>query len=261
MNKAITLCIALLLACINVQAQHTIAIAVKKKDTNEPLASATATIKNLNKTIVADSAGLLKFNHIAAGTYTINVTFAGLKEKEIKVTVPQPINDPVVVFLTEDDVTQEEVVVQATRTSRTIANIPTRVEVVSGEELAEKGNMKPGEMRMLLSESTGIQTQQTSATSNSSSIRIQGLDGRYTQILKDGYPLYAGFSGGLSIMQIVPLDLRQVEVIKGSSSTLYGGGAIAGLVNLVSKVPTDKRELNFLANATSAKGLDLSGFY
>jgi iron complex outermembrane receptor protein len=88
--------------------------------------------------------------------------------------------------------------------------------------------MKPGDIRMMLNESTGIQTQQTSATSYNYSIRIQGLDGRYTQLLKDGFPLYAGFSGGLSLMQVTPLDLKQVEVIKGSSSTLYGGGAIAG---------------------------------
>jgi outer membrane receptor for ferrienterochelin and colicins len=152
-------------------------------------------------------------------------------------------------------------VVTTTRTSRTITNTPTRVEIISGEELEEKGNMKPGDIRMLLNESTGIQTQQTSATSYNASIRIQGLDGRYTQLLRDGLPLYGGFAGGLSLLQLAPLDLRQVEVIKGSASTLYGGGAIAGLVNLVSKTPTDKRELSFLANGTSAGGLDLSGFY
>ena len=121
--------------------------------------------------------------------------------------------------------------------------------------------MKPGDIRMLLNESTGIQTQQTSATSANASIRIQGLDGRYTQILKDGFPLYAGFSGGLGFLQTPPLDLKQVEVIKGSSSTLYGGGAIAGMVNLISKMPTEERELRFWANGTSAKGLDLNGYY
>src|SRR5690242_19320103 len=121
--------------------------------------------------------------------------------------------------------------------------------------------MKPGDIRMLLNESTGIQTQQTPATSYNSSIRIQGLDGRYTQVLRDGFPLYAGFSGGLSLMQVTPLDLKQVEVIKGSSSTLYGGGAIAGLVNLVSKVPGNKRELSFIVNGTSGKEWDASGFY
>src|SRR5690606_28439203 len=128
-------------------------------------------------------------------------------------------------------------------------------------ELAEKGNMKPGDIRMLLNESTGIQTQQTSATSYNSSIRIQGLDGKYTQLLRDGMPLYAGFSGGLSLMQIAPLDLKQVEVIKGGASTLYGGGAIAGLVNLISKTPQDDPELSFMLNGTSAMGLDASGFY
>ncbi|MCO5935460.1 TonB-dependent receptor plug domain-containing protein [Mucilaginibacter sp. RB4R14] len=58
------------------------------------------------------------------------------------------------------------------------------------------------------------------------------MDGKYTQIIRNGFP------GGLGLLQVAPLNLKQVEVIKGSSSTLYGGGAIAGLVNLVSKIPT-----------------------
>lgn len=154
-----------------------------------------------------------------------------------------------------------EVVISTTRTSRSIADVPTRIEIISSEELDEKGSMKPGDIRMLLAESTGIQTQQTSATSGNSTVRIQGLDGKYTQIIRDGFPLYSGFSGGLGLLQIAPLDLKQVEVIKGSSSTLYGGGAIAGLVNLISKTPVEARQLNFLANGTSALGYDLSGFY
>ncbi|MDP2058936.1 MAG: Plug domain-containing protein, partial [Flavobacteriaceae bacterium] len=118
------------------------------------------------------------------------------------------------------DEEMDEVIITATRSSRTIENTPTRLEAISGEELEEKGNMKPGDIRMMLNESTGIQTQQTSATSYNSSIRIQGLDGKYTQILRDGFPLYSGFSGGLGLLQVVPLDLKQVEVIKGASSTL-----------------------------------------
>jgi iron complex outermembrane receptor protein len=154
-----------------------------------------------------------------------------------------------------------EVVVSSTRSSRTLRNIPTRVEVINGEELEEKGNMKPGDIRMMLNETTGIQTQQVSATSANSSIRIQGLDGRYTQILKDGFPLYAGFSGGLGLLQTPPLDLKQVEIIKGASSTLYGGGAIAGLVNLISKTPTPERDFRLLVNGTSAGGFDINGYY
>ena len=159
------------------------------------------------------------------------------------------------------DHTEEEVIIQSTRSTRTFRNIPTRVEFIAGEELDEKANMKPGDIRMVLNESTGIQTQQTSATSANAMIRIQGLDGRYTQLLKDGFPLYAGFSGGLGLLQTPPLDLKQFEVIKGSASTLYGGGAIAGLVNLISRTPGEERELKFHLDATSAGGWNTSGFY
>lgn len=155
----------------------------------------------------------------------------------------------------------EEIVVTTTRSRRSFEQQPTRVEVLGSEELNEKANMKPGNIRMLLNESTGIHVQQTSATSFNSSIRIQGLDGKYTQLLRDGMPLYGGFSGGLSLLQVAPLDLKQVEVVKGSNSTLYGGGAIAGIVNLISKKPDGESERSLLLNGTSAGGLDTSGYF
>lgn len=161
----------------------------------------------------------------------------------------------------EEEEDLEEVQISSTRSNRSISDIPTRVEFIAGEELDEKANMKPGDIRMLLAESTGIQTQQTSATSANASIRIQGLDGRYTQVLKDGFPLYTGAAGGLGLLQTPPLDLKQAEVVKGSASTLYGGGAIAGLVNLISKTPGPEDELHLLLNGTSAGGLDVNGFY
>lgn len=168
--------------------------------------------------------------------------------------------------LTTDSVMEKEggelnEVVVSSRSNRTIEKTPTRVEVLSGEEIDEKSSMKPGDIRMMLNETTGIMTQQTSATSGNSTIRIQGLDGRYTQVLKDGFPAFPGAASGLGLLQTPPLDLRQVEIIKGSTSTQYGGGAIAGLVNLISKTPGDERELTFQANGTTTLGLDLNGFY
>ncbi|HUS02550.1 MAG TPA: TonB-dependent receptor plug domain-containing protein, partial [Chitinophagaceae bacterium] len=250
-----------LLSALNTYAQHTIKLSIKTKEEKIPLAGATAIISSINKTTIADSLGTAPFTNMAAGSYKIKISFIGMEEKEVAVIVPQTTTDPFEVLLEASGESEDEVIITSTRISRSISDIPTRVETISGEELTEKGNMKPGDIRMMLNESTGIQTQQTSATSYNSSIRIQGLDGRYTQLLRDGFPLYSGFSGGLSLMQIAPLDLKQVEVIKGSSSTLYGGGAIAGLVNLISKTPTSERDLSFIANGTSAKGLDLSAFY
>ena len=241
-------------------AQHTFN-AIIKDAKKKPLQSVTATIKALNKSAVADSSGFVTIKIIPSGKFEVILSHVGFEDKVIFLEFPIANDSIFIIELRETEQEENEVVVTSTRSSGSIANIPTRIETISGEELQEKGNMKPGDIRMMLNETTGIQTQQTSATSYNSSIRIQGLDGKYTQIIRDGFPLYSGFSGGLGLLQIVPLDLKQVEVIKGSLSTLYGGGAIAGLVNLVSKTPKAERELNFLVNGTSASGLDASGFY
>lgn len=241
--------------------QNTFTALIKDKESGEPLPGATAQIVNTSIGTTANDLGLLTLENIPDGKQTIQFSFVGYLTHKETFVFPFTSSGPIEIMLEESDEELEEIIVSSTRSSRTIADIPTRVEFIAGEELEEKGNMKPGDIRMLLSESTGIQTQQTSATSANASIRIQGMDGRYTQILKDGFPLYAGYSGGLGLLQTPPLDLKQVEVIKGSSSTLYGGGAIAGLVNLISKRPTEERELRLWLNGTSAKGLDLNGFY
>src|SRR5690606_35987024 len=143
----------------------------------------------------------------------------------------------------------EEIILRSTRSSRTIANTPTRVDTLNHAAIDDHANVRHSNVAMILHESTGIAVQQTSATSANASIRIQGLDGRYTQILKDGFPSFGNFANGLSVLEIPPLDLKQVEIIKGPSSTLYGAGAIAGVINFVSRTPKEEQDLNILLNA------------
>ncbi|WP_031527425.1 TonB-dependent receptor [Dyadobacter crusticola] len=250
----------LLLSSSVAMSQHTLTAVIRDAASSQALPGATVKIAGTTVGATANEQGLISLAGIRAGRQKLTFSFIGYQPQEQQITFPVA-GDTLIVLLEASDEELEEVIISATRSSRTIQNIPTRVEFIGGEELEEKANMKPGDIRMMLNESTGIQTQQVSATSANSSIRIQGLDGRYTQILKDGFPLYAGFSGGLGLLQTPPLDLKQVEVIKGAASTLYGGGAIAGLVNLVSKAPADERELRFLINGTSAGGLDVNGFY
>lgn len=251
-----------LLGTASVLSQNSFRAKIKDSLTQEPIAGVTAIIKSLKKGDISNEEGEILITEIPNGIFELQLSFIGYATLERSFTFP--LDGKIqgqTFFMAPQTEEMEEITLVSTRSSRTIEDIPTRVEVIAGEELSEKGNMKPGDIRMLLNESTGIRTQQTSATSYNSSIRIQGLDGKYTQLLRDGFPLYSGFASGLSLMQIAPLDLKQVEVIKGSSSTLYGGGAIAGLVNLISKTPEDEPELSFMANGTSALGLDLSGFY
>ena len=259
--KIFALSVMLLLITTTAFAQNTFKAIIQDSESKEILIGATAVLQGTHNGESADINGLLEIKNIPDGKQVIVFSYVGYEQRTETFNFPLTQTYPIEILLSSKGEEINEVVITATRSSRTIDDIPTRMEAISGEELEEKGSMKPGDIRMMLNESTGIQTQQTSATSSNSSIRIQGLDGKYTQILKDGFPLYSGFSGGLSLLQIVPLDLKQVEVIKGASSTLYGGGAIAGLVNLVSKTPRGKRELSFMLNGTSALGLDVSGFY
>ena len=245
---------------------HALTVRVTDEHEGTPLPGASVVVEGLSPAVGAstDADGLARLAGVPAGERVVVVSFVGYETARVSVTVPRDGPATMLeVALEENEDALGDVVVSATRTSRTIADLPTRVETIAGEEIDEKVSMEPSNVTMLLNESPGIVVQQTSAVSGNASIRIQGLDGRYTQLLKDGFPLYGGFSGGLSLLQVPPLDLRQVEIVKGPASTLYGGDAIAGLVNLVSKTPgpdAAPAERSALFNATSAGGLDAGAF-
>jgi iron complex outermembrane receptor protein len=230
------------------------------EESDEPLIGATIVIEGSSQGAITDIDGKATIDNVPNGEISFVISFIGFEEYHITLNFPRDNNKTFEIELEEGE-ELEEIIITATRSSRTIEDIPTRIEAITGEELGEKAAMNSTNIGMLLRETTGVQMQQTSLSSGNMSIRIQGLDGRYTQILKDGMPLYGGFAGGLSIMQIPPLDLKQVELIKGSNSTLYGGGAIAGLVNLVSIKPDDKPKLDFMLNQTSALGTTGNIFY
>lgn len=239
--------------------QNTFNAVVKDAENQELLIGVNVSVQGTSLGGSTDLNGAITINNIPDGAQILVFSYIGYETLKRKLIFP--IAETIDIQLHASGEELEEIVVTTTRSSRTIDNIPTRIETIAGEELDEKSSMNASNVSMLLRESTGIQVQQTSATSANANFRIQGLDGRYTQLLQNGFPVYSGFSSGLSIMQIPPLDLQRVEIIKGSASTLYGGGAIAGLINFIQKQPTEAGELSFMLNATSAEGFDLNGFY
>lgn len=150
---------------------------------------------------------------------------------------------------------EETVVVTATRSGRRIQDEPLRVEVIDEEEIEEKALMTPGSVAMLLGETTGLRVQTTAPSLGAANVRVQGLRGRYAQLLADGLPLYGAGGDSLGLLQVPPLDLGQVEVIKGAASALYGSGALGGVINLVSRRATEP-QVETLLNATSLGGGD-----
>lgn len=160
----------------------------------------------------------------------------------------------------EEDEAAEDIIVQATRTGRRVQDEPIRVEVIGREEIEEKLLMTPGNITMMVSETPGVRVQVTSPALGASNVRMQGMKGRYTQILADGLPLFGGQTPSIGLLQIPPTDLGQVEVIKGAASALYGPSALGGVINLVSRRPGDGPQGELLLNATSRNGQDVTAY-
>ncbi len=257
MQKLFVLLMAILFV-YTAGAQNTFHIVTKDNVTKAPIKG--VSIQSNKITIYTNDKGYAGIKNISNGVMVITFSHTGYKTHTDSFSLPMATTDTIEIYLETEQEELEEVIVQSTRTSRTITNTATRVETIDGEELDEKNNMRPANVSMLLHESTGLQVQQTSATSGNASIRVQGLDGRYTQLLKDGYPNFGNFASGLSVLEIPPLDLKQVEVIKGPASTLYGGGAIAGVINFISKSPKENFEGDFILNQSNIGQTNIGGY-
>ncbi len=237
--------------------QSTLRIKVEHADHHSPLEAVSIAVNGRDMAITGkDGMALLT---LATGRYALRLSSVGFQTTDT--IVPIPFSDTLLIRLVPSATTLGEVtVLSSTRNNQRIENAPIKVEVLGREEMEEESSIKPAGIASILGDISGVQIQQSSAVSGNANIRIQGLDGRYTQILKDGLPLYDGFSGGFGILSIPPLDLKQVELIKGSSSTLYGGGAIGGLVNIISRTPGQKQEAVLNLNQTTLKETNLNTY-
>jgi iron complex outermembrane receptor protein len=184
---------------------------------------------------------------LPAGHTEIVVVKEGFAPASVSVDLQVNQQQPVVIELNRGASVEEHVTVSATRTDRRIEDQPLRVEVLDHEEVDEKLMMTPGDIVMMLNEMGGMRVQATSPSLGAASVRIQGMRGRYTRFLSDGLPLF-GEQVSLGLMQIPPLDLGRVEVIKGVASSLYGAGAMSGVVNLIAKRPGATPESQLLLN-------------
>ncbi|HRH60103.1 MAG TPA: TonB-dependent receptor, partial [Chitinophagaceae bacterium] len=242
-------------------AQNNFTAIVQDKQTKETLKGVTVTLAgNKKRTAFTDTSGTVVIANIAAGKAVIQFSYVGYKTETLSITIPDT-STHYVLMEPDENALHNVTVIASTRSNENIETATTKVEVLGIEEMNEESTIKPGNIASILGDYSGIQIQQSSATSGNSNVRIQGLDGKYTQILRDGFPLYEGYSGGFGILTIPPLDLKQIELIKGAASTLYGGGAIGGLINLVSKKPSYSPDASFLINQTTLKETNINTWY
>jgi outer membrane receptor for ferrienterochelin and colicins len=246
--------------CLNVAlfgqtGAHTVHVAVR--DTAGPVAGAAISLGGVSGTtsgdgtvtlLVPGSAADLIVNKEDHQPFQSHIRIQQNEQTEIEVELTAKLED------------QEEVTVYATRTNVRLQDSPLHVEVLSEDEINEELAMRPGDISMMLNEMGGMRVQTTSPGLGASSLRVQGMRGRYTAFLSDGLPLFGQSGAGLGLLQIPPMDLGQLEIIKGNASALYGSSAMAGVVNLISRRPTEKPIREFLINRSSLGATDGSMF-
>jgi iron complex outermembrane receptor protein len=197
---------------------------------------------------------------VPAGEVELTVIKSGYVTTTVKVRVAAGAQRDVTIDLQPEPTLEETVtVVATTRTNKRLEDQPMRVEILAREEIEEKMLMTPGDIVMMLNEMGGMRVQATSPSLGAASVRIQGMRGRYTRVLSDGLPLF-GEVGGLGLLQIPPMDLGQVEVVKGVASALYGAGAMGGIINLLSRRPTSEPQREFLLNRSTRGATDAITF-
>lgn len=260
--KSLSLLVIALLSVISAFGQTSRIIRVEDSLTHEPVIA--ATVRTVVKPVigaVTDVNGIARLANIPTGVKTL--TISGVSYETQSFSIDDSAQPDTLVFRLKAAVEAiDEVTVTATRTNSRIDDLPIKVEVLGQEDMDEESAVVPGNISSILGDISIIHIQRTSAVNGNQAIRMQGLDPKYTQILRDGLPLYEGFSGNLGVLQIPPLDLKQVEIVKGSVSTLYGGGAIGGMINIVSKAPhSETPEFTALLNRSNLKETNLNAYY
>jgi iron complex outermembrane receptor protein len=216
-----------------------------------PLAGARVRAAAATATTARDGVATIR---LGPGTHTLSVARIGFRPDSVPVILAGR-DTSLTVRLEPVPVELDEVRVETARSNRRIEDQPLRVEVLEREEVEEKLLMTPGDVAMMLNESGGLRVQNTSPSLGGANVRVQGLRGRYTLVLADGLPLYGSQVGGLGLLQVPPMDLGRVEVIKGAASALYGSSALGGVINLLSRRPDGSQEA--LLNGTTLGGTDL----
>lgn len=216
------------------------------KGSGEHVPYFTIVIKGTTIGTTTDATGHFHLKNLPEGSFTIVASGLGYKAAEKKVTLVLAKTIEVNFEIEEDAVQLEGVVVSATRNevkrreASTIVNIisPQLFETTNSVNLAQGLNYQPGLRVETNCQNCGFQQ-----------VRINGLDGPYSQILIDSRPIFSALAGVYGLEQIPANMIERVEVVRGGGSALFGSSAIAGVINIITKEPTSNTAS--ISNTTS----------
>ena len=204
------------------------------KNTKEHLPYITIALKGTTIGTVTDVTGHYFLKNLPEGNFVLEVSSVGYKTVRRNVTLKKGHTLEEDFEIEEDAVALDGVVVSANRNETTRRLAPTLVNVV---DLKIFENTNSTTLAQGLNFQPGVRVESNCQNCGFQQVRINGLDGPYTQILLDSRPIFSALSGVYGIEQIPASMIERVEVMRGGGSALFGSSAIAGTINIITKEP------------------------
>lgn len=222
--------------------------------TGEHIPGVTIQIKGTLIGSITDNGGHYLLSHLTPGKYTLVMRGVGYESQERDVTVEMNKVLEVNFEANEDVVNMDEVVVTANRSETLRRLAPTVVGVIDNKifNLTNSQNLLQG-----LSFQPGLRVENNCQNCNFNQVRINGLDGKYSQILIDSRPIFSALAGVYGLEQIPTSMVERIEVVRGGGSALYGSSAIGGVINIITKEPKgNSAEIHESLALTGLKSID-----
>ena len=215
-------------------------------NTQEHIPYATVAIKGTTIGCAANSSGHYILNNLPVGEQEIVVSAIGYENVELKLNIKPETSVELNFTLDEANTMVDEVVVSATRNETNRRSTSTVVNVASTKLFESTASSNLSEAMNFQS---GLRVENTCGNCGAPQLRINGLEGQYSQILLDSRAIFSSLAGvyGLDLMPVAMVE--RVEVIRGGGSALYGSSAIGGVVNIITKDPV--RNTLSLSNTTN----------
>lgn len=222
---------------------------VRDSHSQEPIVGANVYVENTSFGAATDQDGIFSFEiNGLKSSHTLIVSYVGYHDYHLKITFPLTENKQLDISLKESAIMMDQIVVTGTRSERMLKHSPVTTQVINQKKIQETG---ASDLAEVLERVTGVTVTSNTLGTGTSTVELQGFGSNHVLVMVDGVKMIGRVRGELDISQIPTSQIERVEIVKGSTSTLYGSEAMGGVINIITKMPEKKLDVNTSAQIGS----------